>query len=144
MAFSALVGRRGALGLAGALVLLAAAVVFLASAPPAAAHDTCTHHHSDPDAFGSGAPNSVVCLRVYHTRLDVCDRDPDGHVVWARVHYSNGAIGRFEDYNGANGDCYQHYPPTSPTVYPISYNICVESEGCGQPIYRPGWGTPEW
>ena len=73
------------LALAGAVVLLLA-VVMVAYAPLAAAHDTCSSHPSDPDALGSGAANSVVCLKDNHSRFDVCDRHSDGHGVMVRVH----------------------------------------------------------
>jgi hypothetical protein len=136
MAFSTSRRRLGSLVLAaGALALLATAVVFLASASPAVAHDTCSFHPTDP---------SVACLKDNHTRVDACDRDSDGHVVWARVTYSNGSTVSFQDTNGANPGCGNYYPANYNNGYYIAYNICVQYEGCGQPFYRPGWGTPEW
>jgi hypothetical protein len=120
--------------LAGASVLVVSGVM-LASAAPAAAHDTCIGHPSD---------SSVACLRSDHLVVDACDRDSDGHQVWARVHYSNGAIVSFFDTNGATPDCGNYVPAWYANGFYISYNVCVETEGCGSPRYRPGWGSPTW
>jgi hypothetical protein len=128
-------GRLRALALAGAVVLLFA-VVMVAYAPLAAAHDTCSSHPSDPDALGSGAPNSVVCLKDNHSRLDVCDRDPDGHWVAVRVHLPSNATEQFYDGNGAADGC-GHYNANFTNI--MSYQVCVESEGCGPRVYRSDW-----
>lgn len=128
------VNRVCSLMFVGASVL-AASGVMLASAPPAAAHDTCVAHPSDP---------SVACLRSDHSIVDACDRQSDGHQVWARVHYSNGDIVSFFDTNGANSGCGNYPLAWYSNGFAISYNVCVETEGCGSPKYRPGWGWPEW
>jgi hypothetical protein len=38
------------------------------------------HHKTDPDAFGSGRPNSYGC-EYWDTHVRACDRDKDGHRV---------------------------------------------------------------
>jgi hypothetical protein len=60
------------------------------------------------------------------------------------VHYSNGAIVSFFDDNGANSGCGNYAPAFYANGIYISYNVCVETEGCGSPLYRPGWGSPTW
>jgi len=133
-----------ALALAGAVVLLFA-VVIVAYAPLAAAHDTCSSHPSDPDALGSGAANSVVCLKDSHSRLDVCDRHSDGHGVMVRVHLSSNATDDFYDRNGAAAGCEQYSAGAFPNM--MAYQVCVDSEGCGPKIYGPSavsgghWGS---
>ena len=111
------------------------ALLLAVSASPASAHDQCTAHPSDPDAFGSGAANSVVCMRYSHTRLDVCDRDRDGHQVWARTYamFSNAPNPALYDTNGSDPGCGNYGVPLDMA----SFNICVAYEGCGTPVYRP-------
>jgi hypothetical protein len=130
MAFRVFMGRLRALALAGAVVLLFA-VVMVAYAPLAAAHDTCSNHPSDPDALGSGALNSVACLKDNHSRLDVCDRDRDGHWAAVRVHFPSGASDDLKDGNGADDGC-GHY--NAGFAFIVAYQVCVESEGCGPKI----------
>ena len=90
----------------------------------AEAHDTCTTH---PEG-------SVVCLKGGHTRLDVCDRDPDGHRVYVRrVNFFGTVLPPFYDDDGAGGQC-GHYTGLWSTEL-RSYNVCVEAEGCGRPVY---------
>lgn len=125
-------GPVGAFWLAGVLVLLVSAVMLLGSALPAEAHDTCSHH---PRGLG------VACLKANHSRLDVCDRHK-GSRVWARVRYSRGYSISFYDPNGAKRGC-GHYNPYIWGVH-VSYNVCVQNQGCGLPRYRPGWGGRVW
>src|SRR4051812_29747342 len=61
---------------AAGLLGLALTIGALALAPASASADTCVGHPSDP---------SVVCTRDGDHTVDVCDRDADGHRVYARV-----------------------------------------------------------
>jgi len=140
--------RLLSLALAGASVLVVVPGVMLVSASPALAHYECVHHPSDPDALGSGAANTTACLRDDHTILDVCDRDSDGHLAYARVTYADSAAPThaFYDTNGAEPGC-SNYSQGDLSYYGTLYyaiNICVQYEGCGSPMYRRGWGTPTW
>jgi hypothetical protein len=127
------VGRPSMAAVLGALVLLLCGLMVVTS-PPAYAHDTCVHHPSDPDALGSGDPNSVVCLKESHTRLDVCDRHSDGHRVYVRRILRDGTVlPPFYDDDGAFGLC-GHYNGNWGDIL-SSYNVCVEAEGCGSPLY---------
>src|SRR5829696_5393248 len=128
-----LVGRPSMLAVLGAVVLLLSGLMAVTS-PPAYAHDTCVLHPSDPDAIGSGAENSVVCLKDGHTSLDVCDRHADGHRVWVRrIQRDGDVMPPFYDDNGATFGCGHISGPWSTLL--SSYNICVETEGCGAPKY---------
>ena len=119
---------------AAGVALLLAMLALAASAPPAAAHDVCTSHPSDPDALGSGALNTVVCMRYNHTRLDVCDRHVDGHKAYARRYVWGGYLEPLYDTNGAESGC-GNYPVNSLDL--LSFNVCVQYEGCGTPESRP-------
>jgi hypothetical protein len=129
--YSSNVQRWAAVCIGVALTALLLAV----SAPPASAHDICTSHPSDPDALGSGAANSVVCMRYNHSRLDVCDRHRDGHRVYARTYaiFSNVPNAPLYDTNGADSGCGNY----GVALDMASFNVCVEYEGCGSPVYRP-------
>ena len=59
-------------------------------------------------------------------------------------YYSNGTIVSFFDNNGADAGCVNYYPGFYANGYYVSYNVCVETEGCGSPLYRLGWGSPVW
>jgi hypothetical protein len=134
MTQNGLVRRSRVLAALGALVLLFGGLMVVAS-PPAYADDTCVLHPSDPDAIGSGADNSVVCLKDNHTRLDVCDRHSDGHRVYVRRIKRDGTVmPPFYDEDGAGGFCGHYYHANWATVL-SSYNVCVETEGCGAPKY---------
>jgi hypothetical protein len=96
------------------------------------------HHKTDPDAFGSGKPNSYGC-EYWDTHVRACDRDVDGHRVkleWV------GSL----DYGG------HWFPPEGGDDHPwatdwapsrgcteagtwasgtlIKIRVCVEKEGC--------------
>jgi hypothetical protein len=96
------------------------------------------HHRTDPDAFGSGRPNSYGC-EYWDTHVRACDRDKDGHRVkteWV------GAL----DYPGhwfppeggeehpwatdwaPSGDCTEAGTYASGAL--IKIRVCVEKEGC--------------
>jgi len=131
--------RRAALAMPAVLI---GAVLMLAAAVPAEAHDTCSHHRKDP---------SVVCLKVDHSRIDVCDRHRDRHRAYARVRFGNGWVLDFYDLNGAKPGCERYDPYKDhlirvPRNVPmLSYNVCVIRERCGRPRYRPGSGFfPIW
>jgi hypothetical protein len=117
------VGRPSTLAALGALVLLLCGLM-VATSPPAEAHDTCTTH---PEG-------SVACLKDNHTRLDVCDRDSDGHRVYVRRTLNDGTVmPPYYDPDGAGGSCGHVYGNWGVSLY--AYNVCVESEGCGSPVY---------
>lgn len=103
------------------LSLLLAAVL-LASVTKAQAHDTCIKHPREA---------SVVCLKAGHSRIDVCDRDADNHYVYARF-YILGGLFEWQDKDGYGGYC-GHTTVTPNSI--SSYNICVQYEGCGTPLY---------
>jgi hypothetical protein len=121
-------------------LLIAAPLALIAGVPNAQAHETCAHHPSDPDALGSGAANSVVCLKDDpthaggHDRIDICDRDPDGHYVYARISRYAGDPNPyiFYDTDGYGGLC-RHIGVNPGGIY--AYNVCVQYENCGSPIY---------
>jgi hypothetical protein len=144
MAYAGLARCTRPFSLGGVLVLLLFVATLVFSAAPAAAHDDCIHHPTDPDGLGFGAPNSHVCLKAGHSRLDVCDSSIDGHRVWGRVGYTNGDTVSFFDQNGGDPGCGNYYPTNHSNGFYISFNVCVEAEGCGNPHYRPGWGSPTW
>jgi hypothetical protein len=75
-----------------------------------------------------------------HTVVDICDNDPDGHYAYVRMTTPAGAVYNGYDENGYGGGCYSYFIPADA----ITFNACVQFEGCGQPKYRPGWGTPTW
>jgi hypothetical protein len=98
----------------------------------AQAHDICIGHPSDP---------SVVCIRDAHRRIDVCDRQVDGHRTYARVTYGNYAYVRdFYDNNGGQSGCGNWWGWTvGPYDWAFAVNICVQGEGCGTPRYWWEW-----
>jgi len=110
-------------------LLVSAAVTCLAAiaypVPSAEAHDTCVSHPSDP---------SVVCVRNNHTVADICDRDADGHRVYAHVNVVTSG-GQFQDIttgydpNDSQPGCGQWYTSSAyPRIYDIK--VCVQYEGC--------------
>jgi hypothetical protein len=128
------VGLKAALaaGLLGLLALLLLAI----GPPPAEAHDTCSQVVPD---------GSVACLRFNHTKIDVCDRQADGHKAYARSLVGYDAAGqpayyRWYDNDPGNG-CSRYNFPKDFAQY---YIACVQFEGCGRPYYKPGYGSPTW
>lgn len=113
------VGARGSVAI-GLLVLLLLVVLASVATPRADAVDTCVGHPSDP---------SVVCVRENDALVDVCDRDPDGHRVYARVvdrRSSPGFQSPFYDDNDSSPGCAN--VPFRTGV--LSIAVCVQSEGC--------------
>jgi hypothetical protein len=92
------------------------------------------HHPSDPDAFGSGKPNSYGC-EYWNNYVKACDRHVDGHRV--RVEW----VGNLDQ-------AYLYFPPDGPwstdwapsqgcvdqsiggSGIVIKFRVCVEHEGC--------------
>lgn len=108
--------------------MLLFAVVTVAYVPLAAAHDTCSSHPSDP---------SFVCLRDNHSRYEVCDRHSDGHRAMVRVTRASWATVNFYDSNGAAAGCESYNARAFPDT--MSYQVCVETEGCGPRIHVDNW-----
>jgi len=98
--------------------LVVAAGLWIA-VPGAHAHADCVE-----DAGGDAA-----CVRDNHSRVDACDREPDGHYV--RAHYTtqishpNYYHGPW-DSNGSADGCSHVWPNTSV----VQYRICEEVAGC--------------
>jgi hypothetical protein len=106
------------------IALLGLVGVGVAVAPSAQAHHVCTAH----------ADGSYVCLggNPNHGYLIVCDEDVDGNYAYART-YRNGALqDPLYDQTGAGGGC-SLYEARVGTL--DSFNVCVQNEGCGRPIY---------
>lgn len=120
------------IGLVGALFAVAA-IVALTVAPAQAEHqyghcDTAIHHPSDPDAFGSGYPNSYAC-EWWNRYIRVCDRHVDGHRVRAHFHgqFSRDSIS-FTGWAPSQG-CITQGTAYGPGNI-VDYRVCVEYEGC--------------
>jgi hypothetical protein len=108
----------------GAALLIAVGLSVI-SGPVAQAHQICTTH----------ADGSYVCLGgdPNHGYLIVCDQDVDGNYAYART-YRNGVVQPpLYDQTGAGGGCSLYEARVSTLD---SFNVCVQNEGCGQPIYR--------
>jgi hypothetical protein len=108
---------------------LLSALVLMAGASSAKAHTTCTYH-----AGGDWACLLYDASAGIHTSIVGCDQDADGNYAYIRW-YRNGAIQPSRlDPNGAGGACAvilrQEWAPGLD-----SYNICVQNEGCGAPVY---------
>jgi hypothetical protein len=93
------------------------------------------HHPSDPDAFGSGKPNSYGC-EYWNTWVRACDRDVDGHRV--RVQWVGG-LDRAGGLVDPEGSWYTDWAPSQGCVDDgtpaysaplIKLRVCVEQEGC--------------
>jgi hypothetical protein len=93
------------------------------------------HHPSDPDAFGSGSPNSYGC-EYWNTRVRACDRDVDGHQV--RLQWV-GSLDRAGGIVDPEGSWYTDWAPSQGCVDEgspaasgalIKIRVCVEKEGC--------------
>jgi hypothetical protein len=127
--------KAGLLTVAGISGLLLLALL-VAAVPRAQAHDICIGHPRDP---------SVVCLRYYHQRIDVCDRDQDGHRAYARATYydkrtNTWYVRDFYDPDGEGGYCGHYWGYTvGPYDWAFSVNVCVQTEGCGSPLYWWAW-----
>lgn len=85
-----------------------------------AAADGCVTHPHDP---------SRACTRSAGKLVEVCDRDPDGHAVYAEVQTTASypaAVGKYHDDNSSKAGCSNH------TFQPgiIAVRICVNTQGC--------------
>jgi hypothetical protein len=104
------------------------AVLLLISARPdrAAASGFCAQNPPDP---------SVGCVRTNDTRIiDICDRQADGHYVYAHV-YTQGGSGLWitgYDWNGSAPGC-DAYNAGGNGIF--KFALCIQTEGCGPVNY---------
>jgi hypothetical protein len=109
--------RRSLLAL---LVLVVAAVAWPVGAGAQA--KVCAEHPKDP---------SVVCARDAAHIVDICDRDADGHRVFARVVTKStypAYRSPYYDSNDSKAGCSNlHFPSQV-----VSIQTCVRTEGCGR------------
>jgi len=76
---------------------------------------------------------SYASLSTAHNQVWVCDQQADGNLAYIRL-WVNGVVQPpIYDADGYGGGCTLHL--ISPTATD-SFNICVQNEGCGTPIYR--------
>ena len=120
-----------------AVAVVAAAALTLAptqsvKADHAMGHcDTAIHHPTDPDAFGSGRPNSYACEWFNHW-FRVCDRSVDGHRVFAVYRPQFARTRWFATGAAPSQGCHtQGTGPSDGNI--IEYTVCVEHEGCPKP-----------
>jgi hypothetical protein len=113
-----------------AAVIAVALVSSVAATSAAHAHATYVTH---PDG-------SRAYINDSHTTVTICDNDPDGHYAYIRFTTYIGTTEALYDNDGYGGKC-SDYPVQ---WYHVAFNACVQYESCGQPKYRPGWGTPIW
>lgn len=86
------------------LLIVAFATAFVVvPASPALAHDMCVSQGRD-----------VGCVRYDHRRLDACDREADGHRVYAVATNGLGDRWTVSDPNGADPGCGQRWVPNPP------------------------------
>jgi hypothetical protein len=95
--------------------------------------ETAVHHPSDPDALGSGKPNSYACSWNHGNWLRVCDRDRDGHKV--AVIYKPEFDPQWY-HMWADPGCTQAGAGGGTVGMAITYRVCVQTEGCSKAI-RP-------
>jgi hypothetical protein len=76
---------------------------------------------------------SFVCLTDDRQWIQVCDQQADGNYAYART-YRYGAVQEpLYDQNGSSAGCSFY----AANLWSLdSYNICVQNEGCGAPVYR--------
>lgn len=104
------------------VALLATAMLVVGDVRPAHAHHVCSVHQD----------GSYVCLGSDHVWLIVCDQDVDGNYAYART-YRNGVVqSPLYDQNGASSGCSLYEARVGSLD---SFNVCVQNEGCGSPIY---------
>jgi hypothetical protein len=110
-----------------------AALVAVASLIPAAAA-------SAHGTYVTASDGSRAHINSAHTVVSICDNDPDGN--YAYVRFTNGGSTHWigYDHDGYGGSCYPYSIPGAA----ITFNACVQTEGCGQPKWYPGTGTPTW
>jgi hypothetical protein len=94
----------------------------IAESAPGLEHQLCTGH---PDG-------SFACLSADHLHLFVCDQHADGHYAYIRTYRWGAVQPPLYDNDGAGGGC-SWYAANVGSL--DSFNICVQYEGCGNPIY---------
>lgn len=104
---------------AAASALLAASL-----APQAQGHVTRSTH---PEG-------SYAEMASNHLSIQVCDVDPDGNRAYIRITTGAGILDPFYDPDGAGGSC--GVRPIGGPSFIDSYTVCVQNEGCGNPVYR--------
>jgi hypothetical protein len=113
--------RRASGALCVAAIAVAAA---LGPAGSASAHQRITTLAGD---------GSYAVMLADHSYIFACDQDSDGNRAYLR-YYVNGVLqAPLYDPDGAGGNC--GGTPINPGTLD-SFNICVQNEGCGAPIYR--------
>jgi hypothetical protein len=106
--------------------LLIAAVLSLAIAAAADAHQTMSTMPGDP---------SFAVMFINHDVLAVCDADADGHYAYLRrTGIWGNVLAPVYDPDGAGGAC--GYVAVPNPFGLSSYNVCVQYEGCGIPVYQ--------
>jgi len=110
-----------------AMIVTAAAVAVIVPSGPASAHDGA--------CVGVAFEASVACVRNYHRTVDACDRNADGHWVWAEAYVQDGAGSggdywlKVDDTNGSASGCGNK---TVGSIYAVLWTrVCVQYEGCG-------------
>lgn len=102
---------------------LAVAGLLVAGASPAEAHHVCSVHRD----------GSYVCLGSDHQWLIVCDEDVDGNYAYARTYRYGVVQPPLYDQTGAGDGCSLYEARVGSLE---SFNVCVQNEGCGNPVYR--------
>lgn len=87
--------------------------------------ETSIHHPSDPDAFGSGSPNSYACEK-WNYRVRACDRHVDGHQVWAGYEMEFAPGFYWTTAAAPSGGCVTQGAAGNI----LRYRVCVTNEGC--------------
>jgi hypothetical protein len=97
------------LSMVSAGLMLGAAFVVMTAAP-AAAHDACVSQGRD-----------VACVRYSHGRIDACDREADGHRVYAVALSGVGDRWTVSDPNGSTPGCGQLWVSNPPIRF---FQVC--------------------
>jgi hypothetical protein len=122
-------GRVGTRLRRAAVTFVLSGTMVLASVAAAQAHETSTTKSGD---------GSIARMDGTHQVTAVCDRDPDGHYAYIRETAYNGVVFNIYDNDGYGGNCGHDYSynPNNFTTWLYAYNICVQAEGCGGPVYN--------
>jgi hypothetical protein len=109
-----------------ASALLTAGVLSLALVAGADAHQTMTVMPND---------GSFAVMYINHDTLAVCDEQVDGHYAYLRrTDIWGNVLPTVYDPDGAGGACGYVAVPNAFGL--SSYNVCVQYEGCGIPVYQ--------
>ena len=82
-----------------------------------------------------GGDGSFVCITDDRQWIQVCDMQADGNYAYARTYRYGVVQGPLYDQNGSSAGCSFY----AASLWSLdSYNICVQNEGCGSPVYRYG------